>query len=603
MDTLIKLRAGPLTMIFVAGGLRDIKVGGFEVVSHIYAAVRDENWGTVPGQLGEVVADVRADSFEVSFVSEHRQGETDFIWRGRAVGSASGGLEFTFSGSAMSTFQRNRIGFCVLHPASLAGVSYRAEHTCGAISAGAFPTDIAPHQPVLGLRALRHAAGPDAEVELRFEGDTFEMEDQRNWTDASYKTYCTPLAEPYPVTMRPGEQVEQRVAITFSGTVPAEVAEASFSVAVDTQNPVPLLELGLATNETQPSTSQLERLRALNLAHLRVDVDLEKNNKAALERAAASAEALGARLELALHVGENPDAELSRLSGYVHTLGVPLARWLVFGKGAKSTPGALLEDVRTALHHFGAPIGGGTDAFFTELNREPPPSNLFDLVVYSLNPQVHAFDDASLVETLPVQGTTVDGARKLAGGKPVAIGPVTLKMRWNPNAAAPSAKDAAHLEQRDPRQHTLFNAAWTLGSIKYLAQHGAASVTYFETVGPLGVLDAEGVFPVFHVFADVGAFAGGEVYPSRSNDPRVVESLVLTKGDRVRVLLSNYTLEPVAVEVAGIEGSFSCRILDEANVRDAKREPEMFRAQKGTPLELPGPVFLPPHGYTCLDRR
>jgi hypothetical protein len=213
-------------MTFAAGGLRDIKVGGFEVVPHIYAAIRDENWDTVPGQLREVVSDVRADSFEVSFVSEHRQGEIDFSWRGRVVGSAAGTLEFSFSGTAMSTFRRNRIGFCVLHPASLAGVPYTAEHVDGTVSAGAFPTDIAPHQPVHKLRTLRHAAGLGAEVELRFGGDTFEMEDQRNWTDASYKTYCTPLAEPYPVTVRPGEQVEQRVAMAVSGTdVPEEVPE------------------------------------------------------------------------------------------------------------------------------------------------------------------------------------------------------------------------------------------------------------------------------------------------------------------------------------------------------------------------------------------
>ena len=32
-----------------------------------------------------------------------------------------------------------------------------------------------------------------------FNGETFEMEDQRNWTDASFKTYCTPLSLPYPI--------------------------------------------------------------------------------------------------------------------------------------------------------------------------------------------------------------------------------------------------------------------------------------------------------------------------------------------------------------------------------------------------------------------
>ena len=42
------------------------------------------------------------------------------------------------------------------------------------------------------------------------------MEDQRNWTDASFKTYCTPLARPFPVPVQAGDRVDQRVALTVN---------------------------------------------------------------------------------------------------------------------------------------------------------------------------------------------------------------------------------------------------------------------------------------------------------------------------------------------------------------------------------------------------
>mgnify|MGYP006195238293 CR=1 FL=1 len=42
-------------------------------------------------------------------------------------------------------------------------------------------------------------------------GDVFEMEDQRNWTDASYKTYVRPLALPWPYTLEAGTELEQAV--------------------------------------------------------------------------------------------------------------------------------------------------------------------------------------------------------------------------------------------------------------------------------------------------------------------------------------------------------------------------------------------------------
>ena len=56
---------------------------------------------------------------------------------------------------------------------------------------------------------MQSIAHPTAggEIVIRFEGDLWEMEDQRNWTDASYKTYSTPLRPPYPVEIREGDRV------------------------------------------------------------------------------------------------------------------------------------------------------------------------------------------------------------------------------------------------------------------------------------------------------------------------------------------------------------------------------------------------------------
>ena len=83
-------------------------------------------------------------------------------------------------------------------------------------------------------------------------------------------------------------------------------------------------------------------------------------------------------------------------------------------------------------------FAAGSNAYFTELNRGRPP--IFpDAVVYSINPQIHAFDNFSLVETLATQATTVESARRLSGGKPVIVSPVTLKPRFNNVATGPIA--------------------------------------------------------------------------------------------------------------------------------------------------------------------
>ena len=58
------------------------------------------------------------------------------------------------------------------------------------------------------MRAILHEVTPGVEVEVRMEGETFETEDQRNWSDASFKTYGTPLHLPFPVEVAEGTRVE-----------------------------------------------------------------------------------------------------------------------------------------------------------------------------------------------------------------------------------------------------------------------------------------------------------------------------------------------------------------------------------------------------------
>src|SRR3979411_1443518 len=109
------------------------------------------------------------------------------------------------------------------------------------------------------------------------------------------------------------------------------------------------------------------------------------------------------------------------------TTKAPMARILVFygGKaystGQGATPGKFVRLARQRLKGAvgGAPFIGGTNQFFAELNRDPPEVEAMDGVVYSINPQVHAADDESLVENLEAQAATVESARAFQVGRPV----------------------------------------------------------------------------------------------------------------------------------------------------------------------------------------
>ena len=195
----IRLAAGPLTMDLEpdSGFLRYVRLGGREVLRCIYVAVRDRNWGTVPPELSDLKIECGDGAFRVTFAVECRQAEIDFPWRGEITGTADGTVDYRMEGIARSTFLRNRIGFCVLHPASAcAGAVCTIEHVDGSSRQTAFPQNISPSQPFLDVRAISHQVLPGLIARVLMRGDTFETEDERNWTDASFKTYCTPIGLP-----------------------------------------------------------------------------------------------------------------------------------------------------------------------------------------------------------------------------------------------------------------------------------------------------------------------------------------------------------------------------------------------------------------------
>ena len=124
-----------------------------------------------------------------------------FPGKARLKGEAAS-LEFRFDGRAQNSFLRNRIGLCTLHPiVECAGKACRVQHSDGSWEEGTFPLFISPHQPFKDIRALSWNPSERVHADIQFEGEVFEMEDQRNWTDASFKTYSTPLELPFPVEL------------------------------------------------------------------------------------------------------------------------------------------------------------------------------------------------------------------------------------------------------------------------------------------------------------------------------------------------------------------------------------------------------------------
>ena len=605
----LALSAGPVSMLFEPelGFLRYIKLGGREILRGLYVAVRDHNWGTVAPQVSNVNVDASGDGFELTFDVSCVERDIDFFWQGRIVGDANGSVMYSMDGEARSTFKRNRIGFCVLHaPSDCAGDPCVIEKADGTTEEGQFPTDISPHQPFMDMKAITHGVIAGVKARVAFEGDVFEMEDQRNWTDASYKTYCTPLALPFPVEVKKGEKIKQSVSISLEGDVSGVSGEANadvvtFEATGEDAIKLPEIGVGSASHGQALSEEELFRLRVLNFSHLRVDLHLSGDDwRSALDRAVNEADALDVRLEVALHVSDNAQDELAALGNALNEVKPNVVRWFVYHVDEKSTSAGWVKMARAVIKKYDAnpPLGGGAHAYFTELNRNRPPVNDLECVTYSLNPQVHAFDNASLAETLVAQKWTVESARTFVNKLPISVSPVTLRPRFNPNAtgADPKVEPGTLPSQVDPRQMSLFGAGWTLGSLKYLSEAGVKSVTYFETSGWRGVQEtADGsaepelfqskpasVFPLYHTLAYFGGMKSGEIVPSVSGNALRVDGAILRKGNWVRFVVANLTAEEQTVRVsyAGLADTVRTEVLDETFFEAATEQPERFRIRK-----------------------
>lgn len=220
VDPPIVLCAGALTAELDAGNLQHIRLGPVEVIRAIPFIVRDRQWGTYNPTIDNLHVDERADGFTVSYRAEAKDERQSFTYRASIEGR-SDRVPFAAEGASADTFETCRTGFVVLHPVKgVAGEPVTIEHVDGSLENGRFPDLIDPIQPMLDLRALTHEAAPGLKVTCRMEGDTFEMEDQRNWCDASYKTYVRPLPRPSPYRLTVGETVRQSVSLTIEGEAP-----------------------------------------------------------------------------------------------------------------------------------------------------------------------------------------------------------------------------------------------------------------------------------------------------------------------------------------------------------------------------------------------
>ncbi|HTE07398.1 MAG TPA: hypothetical protein VK628_01470 [Flavitalea sp.] len=543
----IALRAGEVSLLYEEGRIRYLRAGNTDLLRMIYFALRDHKWDTIPYSVEGFSTVVDEDHFEIKFVAVYHHENIRFSADILIRGSADNSIEFSFRGEAGSEFLSNRIGICIHHPISTC--SGREVHlidsTGKPAATSSFPVNISPHQPLKDIREMQWNTTDGKKVRLKFEGEIFETEDQRNWTDDSFKTYCIPLERPFPITTKAGSSIFQKVTVQVDkgGTAgsPPAISKAESKVSF------PALGYARRQGQERLAPELTELFKDIPFDAYRVELHLGNYQwKTVLDDATAESDMLDVPLQLSVFFDEFSDKETDELIRALSPVKDQVSSVLILSGKHKIIPGddyaKIFSRIRNTLKDI--PIGYGTDTYFAELNRNRPGRLPADFLGFSLHPQVHMSDNRSILENLGSQHHTLETIKSFAPALPVQISPVTLSARFNPDK-----KGERVLLPADPRQYSSFAAWWTIKTIVNLAD--AQSVVFYQLTGDNGLVNIqEGDFKtsaVFDLLREIKRFQPRYIIRS-SNWNQPLSDVILEDQEGRRLHISTDLPEPTIIQ-------------------------------------------------------
>jgi hypothetical protein len=604
-----RLVAGPVTATLEEGQLRWIKVGDTEVIRAIAFLIRDRIWSTCPPEISNLRIDESGGGFVVNFDALTCTADGDLPWHAEFRGTPDGTIRCEAVARPEQDFLTCRTGFVILHPlAGVAGCRMEIEHVDGTVEHTEAPQLIDPAQPFLDVRAMTHEPLPGIRATLRMEGDTWETEDHRNWSDASFKTYSRPLVLPWPYTIPGGTEVRHTVTLSFAGRLPSAPASDGGPVKVRLgreAGTMPRLGLSVLPDDAELALSVADIVKQAGVQHLNCRIDLRDGAwQEAVPRYKELAWKLGADvvLEIIIPGAESPAAEIGRVAAAVQAADLcPAAVVVTPAADLKSYPPGtplpqrvpswkeIIEATRGAFPR--AKIGGGMLSNFTELNRKRPPGELLDFVTHATSTLIHACDDRTVMENLETIGHIIRSTQAFIGDTAYRIGPAHIGNSFNPYGTdyTPNPDNRRITMARiEPRHRGLFGAAWHLGYFSEVARGGLEAATMASPAGEFGIayarlphaqpgLDDIGgakVYPVFHVIRGLAAAAGARRIEADSSDPGRLRALAWRDDGRTQLWLANLREEPLEVELDRVPaGTARLWMLDEDSFEAAIKDP------------------------------
>jgi hypothetical protein len=191
-----------------------------------------------------------------------------------------------------------------------------------------------------------------------------------------------------------------------------------------------------------------------------------------------------------------------------------------------------VRGVRDRLGRQELTVGGGSRIGFVGISSygfDPAES---DVVWWETDPQLHDCDNHTVMENCLGPSETILAGRVLAPGRALSV------------AIGLGPGDGS-----DSRLRTAFGACWLVGAASGLAAAGADAASWFQAIGPAGVLQSGQPTPTFTVLRELRRLSDGQPLQVESTARSRFFGMAAELPTEIRGLLANLSPDTETIEI------------------------------------------------------
>ena len=519
--------------------LRNIKYKNIEILKLISFLVRDKNWNNYNPEIIKI-STYKTDDY-LNFEFDLRYGNNEKLEVKILLIVKDHSIKLSAKGKFLTDFWTNRIGFNLLLPLDgVVGQKADITNSNSSSELSKFPLNISPNQPMVKFNNLSYQMFDSLDLNIKFSGIHFEMEDQRNWGDASYKIYSGSLLDPFPFKENINSIFHQEIEISVSekNNSSLKIEDNNF-LSDDLSQELQMPEIGIKIDDESNFDKNFDVDFLYHIIDFEKPINSNKNffNKPVY-------------LIALIDHAKNINTVMNDIKEYIKLNPMLLDKLLICPKiylnsfqPTSEWPAvpSLSAYYKAAKSHFSqVKIFSGMVTNFTELNRKRPDGD-YDGINFSFTPIVHDASDYGILDTPNSLEYIINTIETFSNDAPIHIGPMTVGMHFNPyGEKLADNPDNVRLEmaENDPRHDSLLSLCWSVAVFSQIISKNTKYLTFASMTGVHGIFtDDNQKRPLFYLYEILLYFKNSKIFKIRKT--KSIFGVKFLMNEEIFYLLAN----------------------------------------------------------------